>query len=175
MNIVEKIQPKRKITGMSAILLPFHDNGRVDWDSFRMHLSRTLEAGLVPAVNMDTGYANLIDEKTRLEVLSQTRELVGSRQFLGGAFVGDQPGDSFNASAYKTACEEIQSHGGTPIIFQSFGLTLQEESEILNAYQTIAEVCPSFYAFELGKMFAHLSYTALSWKYLNVWELSIHL
>lgn len=154
MNIVEKIQPKRKILGMSAILLPFYDDGRVDWDSFRVHLSRTLDAGLIPAVNMDTGYANLIDEETRLEVLSQTRELTNGKKFLGGAFVGDQPGDAFNASAYQSGCDDIQSHGGTPIIFQSFGMTLQTEDEILKAYQSIAKHCPEFYAFELGKMFA---------------------
>ena len=48
------LQPRRKITGVSAILLPYHAEGQVDWQGFDDHLHRTLEAGLVPAVNMDT-------------------------------------------------------------------------------------------------------------------------
>ena len=41
----------------------------VDWRGFDAHLHRTLDAGLVPAVNMDTGYGNLIDDAVREEVL----------------------------------------------------------------------------------------------------------
>ena len=46
--------PGRKITGMSAILLPFTEGGRIDWESFEQHIERTAQAGLTPAVNMDT-------------------------------------------------------------------------------------------------------------------------
>ena len=47
-----------------------------DWPGFRAHVARTADAGLTPAVNMDTGYVNLIDDDTRLRVLDETRELV---------------------------------------------------------------------------------------------------
>jgi len=154
MNIVKKIQSKRKILGMSAILLPFDQQYQVDWVAFRNHFTRTMEAGLIPAVNMDTGYVNLIGEATKQEVLNQTQELAAGTPFLAGAYVGDQPGAAFNDSAYLRACEQIQECGGTPIIFQSFGLTQQAEAEVVNAYKTIATVCETFYAFELGKMFA---------------------
>ena len=66
-----RIQPNRKITGISAILLPFKRNGEIDWDGFREHVIRTANAGLSPAVNMDTGYGNLIDEATRVMVLRE--------------------------------------------------------------------------------------------------------
>src|SRR5688572_23072604 len=59
---VPRWKERREILGMSAILLPFESGGEVDWAGFRGHVQRTLDAGLVPAVNMDTGYANLIDE-----------------------------------------------------------------------------------------------------------------
>ena len=85
---IKMIRPRRKITGISAILLPFSDDGAVDWDSFRTHVQRTLEAGLTPAVNMDTGYVNLLDTATRQRVLEQTRDVLGSRPFVAGAFVG---------------------------------------------------------------------------------------
>ncbi len=62
------LTPHRKITGISAILLPFNEDHTIDWEGFESHLQRTLRAGLIPAVNMDTGYTNLIDEPTRLEL-----------------------------------------------------------------------------------------------------------
>jgi Dihydrodipicolinate synthase/N-acetylneuraminate lyase len=66
------LRPCRAITGISAILLPYNNNNSVDWASFERTLEHTVSAGLIPAVNMDTGYASLIDEATRLEVLQRT-------------------------------------------------------------------------------------------------------
>ncbi len=94
------IQPRRQITGISAQLLPFTEAGEVDWDDFRTHVGRTLEAGLTPAVNMDTGYVNLLDEDMRRRVLQQTQEVAGSRSFVAGAFVADQPGAPWRLEAY---------------------------------------------------------------------------
>jgi len=154
MNIPSKIIEKRKITGMSAILLPFTNEGAIDWPSFRNHLSRTLAAGLIPAVNMDTGYINLIDEQTQLQVLEETKALVKGLPFLAGAYVGGDSGSGLKLEAYLKACDSIQKAGGTPIIFQSYGLTELNESDLIQAYQTIGKNCESFYAFELGTMFA---------------------
>ena len=39
-----KIIPNRKITGYSAILLPFRADGAVDWDGFTAHVARTAAA-----------------------------------------------------------------------------------------------------------------------------------
>lgn len=70
------LRPRRRITGMSAVLLPFISRGEPDWESFDRHVARTCSAGLIPAVNMDTGYISLIDDGTRLEVLRRTRAIV---------------------------------------------------------------------------------------------------
>jgi dihydrodipicolinate synthase/N-acetylneuraminate lyase len=148
------IQPRRKITGISAILLPFDEQGKVDWAGFTAHVVRTAEAGLVPAVNMDTGYVNLIDDKTRLEVLKRTRQAPGLRDFVAGAFVNDNPDSAWNPDAYRKQIDHITENGGMPVIFQSFGLTNQPEPEIVAAYATLARECDDFIAFELGKMFA---------------------
>ena len=67
MDPAKLLRPRRKIMGVSAILLPYKLGGEVDWQGFDMHLQRTLDAGLVPAVNMDTGYGNLIDDAVREE------------------------------------------------------------------------------------------------------------
>lgn len=148
------IRRKRKITGISAILLPFKENGEIDWPRLAALLRRTAEAGLTPAVNMDTGFANLISQEQRQMVLRATRCALAGRAFVAGAFVSDKPGDRFDADAYFRQIESIQSQGGTPIIFQSFGLTGQSGEEIVRAYERIAAKTETFIAFELGTMFA---------------------
>ena len=148
------VTKRRKITGMSAILLPFLDDGGVDWESLRQHVGRTVEAGLVPAVNMDTGYANLIDEETQRLVLQHTQDVCDGHDYVAGAFVADTPGSSWNLVAYRQQIEQIHTFGGTPIIFQSYGLTSQKPQAIVQSYAEIGEIAPKFIAFELGMMFA---------------------
>ncbi len=122
------IQPRRTITGMSAILLPFTPDGSVDWASFAAHAKRTFDAGLAPAVNMDTGYANLIDEATRERALAETHALAAGRRFVAGAFIADSPGDAFALERYAAQMALIEQYGGTPVVMQSFGLAHQPAS-----------------------------------------------
>ena len=117
------IRPRRKITGISAILLPFTDSGEIDWPAFAAHCARTAEAGLTPAVNMDTGFGNLLLPEQKLAVLDATRSVLGGKPYVAGAFVGDKPGSAFDIGGYARAIDEIQRRGGTPIIVQSYGLT----------------------------------------------------
>lgn len=151
---VKMIKPRRKIEGNSAILLPFQANGEVDWAGFRAHVERTAGAGLIPAVNMDTGYGNLIDDATKMKALELTRAELGKGRFVAGAFVLDQPGAAFNLGEYRRQMDMIQQHGGTPVIFQSYGLTQQADDAIVAAYAKLAETADGFVGFELGTMFA---------------------
>ena len=148
------IRPRRRITGMAAVLLPFDNHDKVDWRGFTELASRIVEAGLLPAVNMDTGYADLIDEPIRAEVLRRTQELAGSAGFVAGAFVRDQPGDLFQLDAYISSCEPIVAAGGMPVIFPSHGLAGLAEDRIVEAYAQIGRHVDKFIAFELGAMFA---------------------
>lgn len=154
MNPIEMIKPKRKILGMAAILLPFLENGEIDWQSLPGLLQRTVEAGLVPAVNMDTGYGNLLDEETKLNVLRMTKEIVAGNPFVAGAFVLDQPGEEFSRNGYIKAIDSIIALGGTPVVCQSFGLTALLDDELVRAYEELGRHCDRFIAFELGTMFA---------------------
>jgi dihydrodipicolinate synthase/N-acetylneuraminate lyase len=146
---ISMLKPRRKVTGISAVLLPFLENGDVDWSAFEVHVTRTAGAGLTPAVNMDTGYVNLIDHATQDEVLRRTRAVLGSGPFVAGAFVADQAGAAFSFDAYAERMQAIQSHGATPVIFQSFGLTRQPGPEIVRSYERLAAVADRFIGFEL--------------------------
>ena len=145
------LKPRRKITGVSAILLPFTETGDVDWHAFAAHVERTADAGLTPAVNMDTGYVNLLDLATQDDVLKRTREVLSGRPFVAGAFVSDREGDSFQLDEYARRMELIQTQGGTPIIFQSYGLTRQSGPDIVASYQQLAQKSDRFLAFELTR------------------------
>jgi len=143
------IRPRRKIAGISAILLPFLEDGSVDWPSFERHVARTADVSLTPAVNMDTGYVNLLDDAKRTAVLDRTRSVLGGRPFVAGAFVGDRPGDGFDGDGYKRQIDLIQRHGGTPVIFQSYGLCGQPGEAIVRSYRELATACDRFIGFEL--------------------------
>ena len=81
---IAMLRPRRKITGISAILLPFTADGDIDWPGFAAHCVRTADAGLTPAVNMDTGFGNLLSAGQRVAVLDATRSALGGRPFVAG-------------------------------------------------------------------------------------------
>lgn len=149
MNPVSMLKPHRKVTGISAVLLPFTESGEVDWAAFEAHVARTAGAGLAPAVNMDTGYVNLIDHATQDEVLRRTRAVLDGGPFVAGAFVADEPGSKFSLAGYAERMRAIQSCGGTPVIFQSYGLTRQPGPEIVRSYEWLGQECDRFFGFEL--------------------------
>jgi dihydrodipicolinate synthase/N-acetylneuraminate lyase len=151
---VAMLCPRRKISGISAVLLPFTESREIDWTGFSAHVVRTAEAGLMPAVNMDTGFGNLLTPEQRRHVLAITRSALGGRPFAAGAFVADSPGSPFNHESYARATALVVEHGGIPVIFQSYGLTALPEAELIGAYEKIGQHCDGFIGFELGTMFA---------------------
>ena len=157
---MEKASAGRDILGISATLLPYQ-NGKPHWDDFAGHVNRTEEAGLIPAVNMDTGYRNLLTGQTAARVLQETHSTtvkmhraILSQKFVAGAFVKDDPGAEFNPDAYVRQMDLVRQHNGFPVIFQSYGLT--GPGDIVGRYEKLAERGGHFYAFELGKQFGFL-------------------
>ena len=147
-----QVLPGRTITGMSAILLPHLDSTTVDWASLDAHIARTHEAGLTPAVNMDTGYVQLLDADTRTQVLDRAEAITGG-DFVAGAFVADEPGDLFDLDAYLRAADEITARGGLPVVFPSHGLNDHGDAAWLDAHGQLAGQLERFIGFELGPMF----------------------
>jgi dihydrodipicolinate synthase/N-acetylneuraminate lyase len=148
------IRPRRTIRGMSAILLPFTTDRRIDWDAFAAHVARTATAGITPAVNMDTGYVQLLDDATRRQALAVARETLGPGvEMVAGACVVDAPGASFDEAAYLAQCDAIAAVGGLPVIFPSFGLTTGSDADFLARYRRIAARVPRFIGFELSTEF----------------------
>ncbi len=147
-----KLIPSRRIDGNSAILLPFHEDSSPDLDGFTTHIERTFAAGLTPAVNMDTGYANLLSNQERENLLRLTQTVAAGRPFIAGAFIEGQAG--LPAENYARETESIQRHAGTPILFQCSAMQGMTSAEIIHLYRKVAAHSDRLLAFELGKMFA---------------------
>ncbi len=150
--ITQAIRTERRITGMSAILLPFVDDGSIDWSAFEAHVVRTSSAGLLPAVNMDTGYVQLLDSETVTEVLDRTAALTDGR-FVAGAYVADSPGDRHDEAGLLRAACAISDRGGIPVVFPSHGLAGLSEGDWVDAHANLGAATGPFIAFELGTMF----------------------
>ena len=144
------VRPRRAIKGMSAVLLPFRADGSIDWDGFTSHVARTAACGIVPAVNMDTGYSNLIDDRVRAEALRLARDTIGpAGELVAGAFVADTAGSPFDEEGYGRQCEMIAAVRGLPVIFPSFGLTGGGDADFVARHATLARRIGPFLGFEL--------------------------
>jgi dihydrodipicolinate synthase/N-acetylneuraminate lyase len=148
------VRPRRRIRGMSAILLPFTAGRRIDWDAFAAHVDRTAAAGITPAVNMDTGYVQLIDDGTRREALRIARDTLGpGGELVAGACVVDATGAGFDEPAYGRQLDMIMSVGGLPVIFPSFGLTAGGDADFVGRCRRLASRVDRFIGFELSTEF----------------------
>jgi len=152
-SIAEGRQLRRKVQGIAAALLPFEADGRIAVEAFQKHLQATQRAGLMNAVNMDTGYVNYLGEAEKLEVLRWTREALGKdAPFVGGAYIEGQDGEV--VALYRKQMDAIVAHGGIPILFQTSRLHGKSSAEKAGTYAAVCRGYSHVLAFELGPMFA---------------------
>ncbi|HEX6717596.1 MAG TPA: dihydrodipicolinate synthase family protein, partial [Pyrinomonadaceae bacterium] len=152
-EILSQVRPRRKITGIAAALLPFDDNGAIAVEAFKNHLLRTHSAGLINAVNMDTGYVNYLSEEEQQLVLKWTREaLPANTKFVAGAYSERLDGDV--VALYRRKIDLIIEHGGTPIIVQTARAHHLSSREKVRCYQEICRGFNEVLCFELAPVFA---------------------
>jgi dihydrodipicolinate synthase/N-acetylneuraminate lyase len=152
-DIVRRQQFGRKVHGIAAALLPFEKDGRTAVEAFQNHLRATQQAGLMNAVNMDTGYVNYLSETEKLDVLRWTRDALGSdAPFVAGAYIEGQAGDP--VGLYRKQMDAIVAHGGIPILFQTSALRGRGPAEKAAVYREASRGYEHVLAFELGEMFA---------------------
>jgi dihydrodipicolinate synthase/N-acetylneuraminate lyase len=153
-ELLKRQQPWRRIEGIAAALLPYEADGRVAVDAFAKHLISTHRAGLMNAVNMDTGYVNYLSDTEKQEVLDWTRQALGKAvPFVAGAYIEHLAGDDIVA-LYRRQIDTIIRFGGIPILFQTARLHGKPPAKTAEVYRDICKGYPHVLAFELGPMFA---------------------
>ncbi len=152
LDISTRVRPRRTVTGVSAVLVPFTAEDTIDWPGVEAHIERTHAAGLTPAVNMDTGYVQLLATRDQDRVLDLAAAVTGGA-FVAGAYVADAGGETFDLDAYRRAADAIATRGGTPVIFPSHGLNELSDDGWVEAHRALATHLDRFIGFELGPMF----------------------
>jgi dihydrodipicolinate synthase/N-acetylneuraminate lyase len=153
-ELLARQKPRRKVQGIAAALLPYQSDGRVAVEAFSQLLTSTHRAGLMNAVNMDTGYVNYLSDTEKQEVLSWTRQALGKGiPFVAGAYIEHLAGNDI-VSLYRQEIDTIVRFDGTPILFQTARLHGKSPAEIAEAYREVCRDYPQVLAFELGSMFA---------------------
>ena len=151
-GIYRRRRTGRKVTGIAAMLLPFTEDGRIAEEAYAVLLEETVAAGLTPAVNMDTGYVNLLTDAEKAQVLGVAQQVLRGRPFVAGAYIEGQEGDP--AVLYRHEVARIAAQGGTPILFQTARLHDAPAARVVATYAEAVADVETAYAFELGRMFA---------------------
>jgi hypothetical protein len=152
-GLIARTRPGRKIQGIAAALLAYDGKERIDVRSFQHHLQATQQAGLMNAVNMDTGYVNYLSDDEMRQVLGWAREALGAGvPFVAGAYIEERKGDL--VSLYRRQMEAIVKLGGIPILFQTSRLQGKPAKEKVAVYRKVCQGYAEVLGFELGSMFA---------------------
>jgi dihydrodipicolinate synthase/N-acetylneuraminate lyase len=152
-SLTERRKLRRKVQGIAAAVLPFEPDGSIAVEAFQRHLLATQGAGLMNAVNMDTGYVNYLDDAEKQNVLRWTHEALGKDvPFIAGAYIEGQSGDVI--PLYRHEMKRITELGAIPIVFQTARLHGKSPADKASVYREICSGFPRVLAFELGPMFA---------------------
>jgi 4-hydroxy-tetrahydrodipicolinate synthase len=153
-DLLKHQQPRRTVEGIAAALLPYESDGSIAVEAFAALLVSTHQAGLMNAVNMDTGYVNYLSDAEKLNVLDWTRQTLGPGvPFVAGAYIENQSGDDIVA-LYRRQIDAIVRLDGTPILFQTARLHGEPPERIAAIYRDTVRGYSDVLAFELGSMFA---------------------
>src|SRR5439155_11251965 len=152
-DLIKAKRLRRRVQGIAAALLPYEEDGTVAVAAFQEHIIATHRAGLMNAVNMDTGYVNFLSATQRLDVLRWAREALGDNvPFIAGAFIENDIGDI--VPLYRQQMDAIASVGAIPIIFQSSRLHGKSAAEKAATYCAVSYGYLQVLAFELSPRFA---------------------
>jgi dihydrodipicolinate synthase/N-acetylneuraminate lyase len=148
-----RLAPRRP-HGIAATLLPYRRDGAIDWAGFEAHVARTRAAGLEVAVNMDTGFGDLLAPAEREAVLDATRRTLGPGvAFYAGAFA--DPSDPDPTPGWRRAIAAIAARGGRPVLVQAPALHGLPPAQKAACYARGLEGAPDgALAFELSPRFA---------------------
>jgi dihydrodipicolinate synthase/N-acetylneuraminate lyase len=143
----------RRPHGIAAALLPYTADGAIDWAAFEAHVARTRAAGLDVAVNMDTGFGDLLAPAEREAVLDAARRALGPGvPFWAGAYAQDAADPR---AAYREAIAAVERRDAKPVLVQCAAMQAMSPSEKAALYDGASRAASAgALAFELSPRFA---------------------
>lgn len=140
--------PGRRPTGLAPVHLPFVGD-EPDWDGFAHLLGRTVDAGLIPFVNVGPGAGDVASASLRAEVVATVGAAMGGRTFAAG--VRAEPGDDggFDPSRLAGAVDAVARHDAIPALLPSPTLAALSADEALGLLAWMGEWCDRLLAVEL--------------------------
>jgi dihydrodipicolinate synthase/N-acetylneuraminate lyase len=153
-DLLKRQRARRKVHGIAAALLPYEPDGRIAVDAFVRQLISTHRAGLMNAVNMDTGYVNYLTDAEKQNVLEWTRQALGPDvPFVAGAYIENQLGDDI-VRLYRRQIDQIVRFDAVPILFPTARLQAAPTENVVAIYRDTVQGYPDVLVFELGPVFA---------------------
>jgi dihydrodipicolinate synthase/N-acetylneuraminate lyase len=139
--------------GIAAALLPYTTQDRIDEGAFMAQVARIAAAGLDVAVNMDTGFGDLLAPPERDALLDAARRALGpGRRFYAGAYA---PGAGDPLPGYREAVAAIERRGATAVIVQCAAMQRMPAREKAALYAEVAGASEAgVLGFELSPRFA---------------------
>jgi len=148
-----RLRLHRRIHGIAAVLLPYTPGGSIAWPAFERLVAQTRATGLDAAVNMDTGFGDLLTPSEREAVLDATRSALGPNvPFYAGAYADPTAADP--VPSYHAAIAAIGTRGAIPVIIQCHAMHGMSAADKAAMYAAICGQAARAIGFELGPVFA---------------------
>jgi dihydrodipicolinate synthase/N-acetylneuraminate lyase len=152
-DVWSRLRAGRTPHGIAAALLPYTEEGRIGWKSFEGHVRGIRAAGLDVAVNMDTGFGDLLGPGEREAVLDAARRALGPDTPLYAGAHADDMADP--EPSYRSSIERILRRGATPVLFQCPQMHAMSAKERAALYARITGIAGGgAIAFELSRRFS---------------------
>jgi dihydrodipicolinate synthase/N-acetylneuraminate lyase len=116
-------------------------------------VDRTRRSGLDVAVNMDTGFGDLLAAAERERVLDLARDALDGASRWYAAALAD-PGAADPVPSYHHEIGAITRRGGTPVIVQCPTMATLDPVGLADLYRQVVAPCDEALAFELSPVFA---------------------
>jgi len=140
---------RREIGGGASLIVPRGVDGSPDWQAFASHLDRCAKLGLNLAISMTPADPALLNTELQVGALFQAKDVLSGTPFYAGVHVLDQSDDWFNLDRYRRQIEVVVKHGGTPVVFPSWGLTSLHDDEWLKVMAEVGRTVDRFYVADL--------------------------
>ena len=140
----------------SAVYLPFLKDGKtVDWDGLFKQCAAVYDAGGVPVINADTGWAMFLGPKFKAMIARVVRKRFPGKRLVIALTIPWDPESEIDVNRLNEALDGVPADQDVRyMVMMNPKLVALREQKLVDAYQQIADILPQqFFAHELPEEF----------------------